>query len=84
MVFNQMEHLVKMVNDLLSNATWSITLCIYILLIHPPICLIIYLLTYYPSTYLLLTYLPTYIFAPLYNLPTILPIYLHTTYLLIH
>jgi hypothetical protein len=32
--------------------TWSTTLCIYLLLIHRPIYLINYLPTYYPPTYI--------------------------------
>jgi hypothetical protein len=60
MVFNQMEHLLKMVNDFLPNVTWSITLCIYILPIHPRICLIIFLLMCYPPTHPP-TYFPTHL-----------------------
>jgi hypothetical protein len=74
MVFSQMKHLIKMANDLYSNATWSTTLCIYLLPIHPLIYLTNYLLTYYPPTHLptyyLLTYLPTYlpIFLGIYTI----------------
>ncbi len=82
MVFNQIEHLIKMANDLQSNATWSIILCIYLLPTHSPIFLPTYLLIYiYFFTYLFM-YLP--IFLPLYDLLVYLPTYLHITYLPIH
>jgi len=47
MVFNQVQHLVNMTNDLYSNATWFATLCIYFLPNHPLIYLTNYLHTYY-------------------------------------
>jgi hypothetical protein len=54
--FYQVEHLIKMANDLLSNMTWYTTLCIYLLPIRPPIYLVNYLPTYYPPTHLLFNY----------------------------
>ncbi len=95
MVFIQIEHVVKMANDFWSNMTWSITLCIYLLPIHPPIYLVNYLSTYthpptHPPTHLstytfLTTYLHTCIyFSPLYDLFTYLPTYLHIIYFPIH
>ncbi len=93
MVFNQVQNLVKMANDLQLNMTWSITLCIYLLPIHPFIHLINYLPTYYsPPTYYYLpmylhipfhlpTYIPTFVF---HFCMTYLPIYLHIIYLFIH
>jgi hypothetical protein len=78
MVFSQIEHLVKMANDLYLNMTWSTTLCIYFLPSHPPIYLVKYLLvsTHPPTSYLpipshLPIYIPTYVFQ------------LHITYLFI-
>jgi hypothetical protein len=47
MVFNQVQHLVKMTNDIYSNAIWFATLCIYLLPIHLLIYLTNYLHTYY-------------------------------------
>jgi hypothetical protein len=87
MIFNHNVQwfLIKMANDLQSNAIWSTTLCIYLLPILP-----IYLPTYYPPTHLHIiytfspTYLPTYICSPSYNLPIYLPTYLHIIHLPIH
>jgi hypothetical protein len=58
MFFSQVEHLIKMINNLLSKVTWFTTLCIYLLFIHPPIYLTNYLLSYYPPTHLPINYLP--------------------------
>jgi hypothetical protein len=62
MIFNQVEHLVKMTNDLQSYVTWFTTLGIYLLFTHPPIYLwvVIYLPITHPPTYYLPTHLPTY------------------------
>jgi hypothetical protein len=47
MVFNKVEQiLIKIVDDLWTNVTWSTTLCIYLPPMHPPIYLINYLVTY--------------------------------------
>ncbi len=74
MFFSQMEHLIKMTNNLLSNVTWSVTLHIYLLLLtHLFTKLIICLTITHPLNYLLFTYLSTYL---------LIPFHLHTTYLL--
>jgi len=83
MVFNQMKHFVKMANVFWSNATWFATLCIHLLPTRPPISLTNYLPIYYPPTYLLFTYLPTYPYFFTFIQPTYLPthpfIYLYLT-----
>jgi hypothetical protein len=75
-----------MANDPSSNMIWSITLCICLLPIHPPIYLFICLFTYYSPTYLLFTYRPIYLY--LFNyLPTYITTYVFhicMTYLLIY
>jgi hypothetical protein len=43
--------------------TWSTTLFFYLLPIHPPIFLVTYLPTYYPSTHYLSTFVPTLVFV---------------------
>jgi hypothetical protein len=77
-------HLTKIIMFNRFKMTWSITLCIYLLPIHPPIYLVIYLTTYYPPTHPFNYYLFIYLsfstfssiylhiylyFSPLYNLP---------------
>jgi len=78
MIFNQIEHLVKMTNGLYSNSTfsqdgqWSLIKCDMIYYpMHLPF-------TYHPPIYLA-NHLPTYYF-PSY-LPTCLPTYLYITYI---
>jgi len=54
MVFSQVEHLIKMVNDFYSNATWFATHNVFIS----------YLLTHLftqPTTYIPITHPPTYL-----------------------
>jgi hypothetical protein len=50
-----------MANVFLSNVTWFVTLCVYLLSTHPPIYLTNYLFIAHSPTHLPITYLPTYL-----------------------
>jgi len=85
MVFYQVEHFVKMVNDLLIKYDM-----VYYLMYRPfayssLIYLVKYLYTYYPPTHLPIIYLRIYLYLLItYLLVPIYVFHLRTTYLLTH